>query len=593
MALKNLPFKPGFYADDTDRDVGGLNYWKGGDKVRFVDGHPQKMGGWATWGETQMSGVARIAVDWQAIDSSERLIAVGTNRKLYLFSGALWYDITPYRDSGTLTDPFSTTNTSAVVDVADTAHGVLAGDYVTFSGASAVGGITISGEYTVTSVTNANAYKITHSSAATSTAGPGGGSVTYGYQISPGPVNTTVDVGWGAGTWGAGTWGTPRSVSDLVTLLRLWSLDTWGQDLIACPRDGGIYAWTYSAGVGSPATLLTNAPATAKFILVSTEDRHLIALGAHDGVADDPMLVRWCSQGDYTTWVPALTNTAGDKRLDEGSEIVGAVKARNEHLIYTNSTLYSMQFVGPPYTFSIRSLGDNGGVVGPNAMHVYEGVTYWMGAKEFYYYDGVIRVLECSVNEAVFAEMDVLQGAKVWAGGNRAFNEVWWLYPSSSGELDRYAIYNTLLKCWYTGSLERTVLVGDSDVYDGPYGIDTNGQLYTHEVGSDANGTAIEAYVESGDIELDSDGNQMQHLSKYIPDFKRLVGSVDVTFTGKRYPQDSETQTSGPHTISSSTPFVNPRMRCRQISIKLESTDQGDAWRTGVLRVDVLPHGGR
>lgn len=594
MALQDLPIKPGFVSDDTDRDVGKLGYWKDGDKVRFFAGMPAKLGGWTRAADdTAFVGTARGSMDLRT-SRSEVFIAFGTHLKCLVWAGGTYSDVTPIRDSGQLTNPVSTTDTLTTVSVADVAHGLLEGDYVHFSNATAVGGITINGEYTVTSVTDLDTYIITHSAAATSTAGPGGGTVDYEYEIATGMADSVAGLGWGADSWGASTWGTPRAVTDFLVAARTWQFEQWGEDVICNPRQGGIYVWDSSAGVSVRATVISQAPITAKGILVSPEDRHLIALGAHDGVSDDPLLVRWCDQENYTDWTPALTNTAGSKRLDTGNEILCAVKVRGEHLVFTDSALFAMQFVGPPDTFGFKTLGDNGNLVGPMAAHAFEGIAYWMGDRDFFLYDGVARVLDCTVSAHVFDDFNRVQRAKVYCGINRDFREVWWLYPSgSSSECDRYVIYNMQDKLWSYGTMARTMIIGDSDVINYVYGFGSDSYLYTHESGTDDYLTPMSAYIESGGVELDAGGNAIAHISKMIPDFKTLVGEADLTFTGKKYPQATETQVSGPHAVSPTTQFINPRMRCRQISVKISSDALGDDWRAGMLRVDLIPHGGR
>lgn len=591
--LQDLPIKPGLYTDDTARDVGKLGFWKAADKVRFFSGLPAKLGGWTRGvDDPQFVGTARGSADWRTF-RSEVFIAVGTHVKAYIWSGGRYYDVTPLDGYGTITDPFTTVSGEAAVTVYDLSHGRLAGDYVHFSGASAVGGITVDGEYVVATVVNSNTYTITHSSAASGDA-TGGGSVAYEYEIHVGTENSVAGLGWGAGTWGSSTWGTPRSVTDFLAMARVWQFETWGEDLIANPRQGGVYVWDSSAGVSQRLQVISAAPATAKGVLVSPEDRHLIALGAHDGVSDDPLLVRWCSQENYTDWEPTVLNTAGSKRLDTGNEILCAAKVRGEHLIFTDSALFSMSFVGPPDTFGFRTLGDNGNLVGPMAVHVFEGVAYWMGDQDFFMYDGVTKVIDCTITTTVFQDFNRVQRAKVYCGVNRDYREVWWLYPSAgSDECDRYVIYNMQDAAWTYGTLARTMLVGDSDVVNYVYGFGADGYMYTHEQGVDAYDEPMEAFIESGDIELDAGGNQFAHVSRMIPDFKTLTGSVDVTVTGRKYPQASETASSGAMEVTSSTAFISPRLRARQISIKISSDGLGDNWRSGTMRVDLLPHGRR
>lgn len=617
MALKNLPFKPGIYEESTDRDVGKMLYWKDCDKVRFRDGLPEKIGGWSnSQFQDEFVGKVRGTADWISNDTSKRFLAFGTNVKLYaLEKGSTddFVDITPYAviNEALAADPFATTSGSPIVTVTDVSHGQSEGNYVTFSGAAAVAGITISGNYRINTIVNTDSYRITHTSNANATTTGGGASVLASYEASTGVESSSSGAGYGALGYGEGTYGTARTVSGgsaLVTLqARTWSLDTWGEDLIANSVGGAIYVWDSSSYVtGDPptasrATIIANAPTNNRLVFVSTEDRHLVALGA-DG---DPLLIRWSDQEDYSTWTPALENTAGDKRLDVGTQIVAYTKIRGATLIFTNSFTYSMQFVGPPYTFAFYPLGDNGGIRGPLAVAAYEGKAYWMGEKEFYTYDGSVKILPCTIKERVFGSINDSQNAKICAGVNRAYNEVWWFYTSSeSTENDRYFVYNIDDNAWYYGNLSRTAYVGNSDTFDFPYAFGSDGRIYRHETGTDEvnapigggsdQTSAITAYIESGDVEIDQDGNLFQHVSKFIPDFKRLVGSVDITINGKRYPQQTgNAVASGPHTVDSTTKFINPRMRARQISVRIESDAVGDSWRTGSLRIDTLPHGRR
>ena len=594
MALTDIPLKAGVFTDATPRGVGKEGYWKSSDKVRFFDGLPAKIGGWTRGvSDPQFEGFARGSCDWRT-PRAEVFIAFGTELKLYAWRGGSYSNITPLDESGQLTDPFSTTDTLTTVTVNDPSHGRLVGDRVFFTGASAVGGITISGEYSVVSITSPSAYTITHTSPATSTAGPGGGTVNYEYEIHIGATNSIAGLGWGAGAWGLSLWGTPRSTTSFLTAARTWTIEQWGEDVICNPAQGGIYIWDSSTGVTVRATRITQAPTTAKAILVSPEDRHLIALGAHDGVSDNPMLVRWCDQENYTDWTPSVTNTAGAKQLDMGNSIICGAKVRGEHLIFTDSSLYSMVFVGPPDTFAFRTLGDNGGLVGPMAVHVFEGVAYWMGDRGFFMYDGVTKVLNCTVESAVFDDFNRTERAKVWSGVNREFREAWWLFPSSSSsECDKYAIFNLKDQSWSYGTLDRTMLVGDSEVISGAYGFGTDNYIYTHETGADDYLQPMEAFIESGDVEIDAAGGQIAHLGKFIPDIVDFAGGVGVTVKGKKYPQDSAYYTSGPHTVTTTTPFVNPRIRARQIAIRISSDGLGDTWRLGSIRVDLVPHGGR
>lgn len=588
MPLQDLKFKPGIFSDNTDRGVGALGFWKDCDHIRFRHGLPQTIGGWeATNPNSSVVGTARGVVDWQST-RGEKFIAIGTNVKLYVWLGGIFTDITPIRASGIInTNPFAVTNGSPVVTVTDTAHSADTGAYVTFSGATAVGGITIAGEYEIT-VVDANSYSITHSAAATSTISGGGASVVAAYQINPGRINSTTVFGWGAGTWGAETWGTPRSASTVFEDCRTWTLETWGEDLIACHLNGNIYVWDSSVGVTTRAVIVTNAPTNNKGITISQESRHVIALGT----GGDPMLIKWCDAEDYTVWTPTETNTAGQWRIDQGNMILRAIKSRDQHLVFTDSTLYTMQYVGPPYVFSIKSAGSKG-CMGPNSMIDYLGTGYWMGPSNFYKYDGTIQTLECPVYDMVFGNMNMNQAFKCFAASNAKFDEIWWLYCSAaSDEVDRYVIFNATEGHWAVGTISRTLLVGDSDVIDWPYAIAVDGQMYYHDVGISANGAALDAYVASGDIEIGAGGNQFMHVSKFIPDFKTLNGQVTITLTAKRYPQDATARTTT-NTVNSAVTFFNPRIRGRQLSVRFESDATDASWRVGTPRIDLAPHGRR
>lgn len=588
--MPDLKIAPGIYTIDTDRGARGR--WKTGDKVRFRHGLPEKIGGWLKSGILTFVGKCRKLIDWKSL-AEEKLIGLGTHLKLYVWKGGTYYDITPIRDSGTLgADPFTTTNLSAVVNVLDTGHGVTALDYVRYSGATAVGGITIDGEYNVTEVVDVDNYTITHSSAATSSATGGGAAVTYEYEINVGSADSVAGLGWGAGAWSASTWGAPRTLSNFLTAARIWSLDTWGEDMIAGPRGGGIYVWDASAGTGTRATVISGAPTTAKQVMVSPENRHLIAFGAHNGSYLDPLLIRWSTSEDYTDFVPSSTNSAGQKRLDTGNEIVATLKGRKEVLVFTNSHLWAMTFIGPPNTFGFDSMGLNGGIRGPNAAIDVNGVSYWMGEKNFYLYDGGIHVLPCEVHPTVFKNSNFVQRTKTYAGYNRDFGEIWWLYCSAAEtEVDRYVCYNVEEKLWSFGTLARTAYVGDSDIFLVPYATGADGYIYDHETGTDSDTSAITATIESGDVEI-GEGEMLMIVTQIIPDFKTLTGSVDLRLKAKKYPHSTSYDSdSGNLAVSSTTEFVNPRVRGRQVSLSITSDAVGDAWRMGTNRLGLKPYG--
>lgn len=590
MDLDDLKIPPGAVTLQTERGAGAR--WVDMDKVRFANGLPQKIGGWTKVLNDTFVGKCRGLMDWVSL-AFAKYVAIGTSKKLYVFSGGALYDITPIRSTVTLgANPFSMTDTSAVVRVTHAAHGAIDGSYVTFSGASAAGGITISGEYVIDYV-DADHYDITHSAPATSTTTGGGAAVSAAYQINIGGDDSVYGLGWGVGTFGSGTFGTPRSSSSIIIAARVWSLDNWGEDLIACPRGGGIYVWDASAGTSVRATVISGAPSTAKFVFVSDDDRHLVALGAHDGSADDPLNVRWSDTEDYDTFTATEENTAGDKRLSMGNELYSAVKTKSETVIFGDLGIWQMLFTGAPYTYQITSKGRNGGIMGPNAAVEKDGRVYWMAWKDFYVYDGAVNKLECLVHNHVFDDISFVQKFKVHGTLNRLYGEIWWFYCSEdSSEIDRYVVLNPEEKTWVFGTLVRTAIVGDPDVFDTPIAAGADGYLYYHETGVDADAGAMATRLKSGGVEL-GDGDFMMFVKRLVPDFKVLTGSVTITLKAKRYPQSSEEITGTPLTITSTTEEVNPRIRGRQVSFTIESSDVGDDWRLGGFRIGARPDGRR
>lgn len=587
--LEELEILPGLSTVQTDR--GSKGRWKDGDKVRFHKGMPQKLGGWVKAEEDGFLGVCRALLDWQSL-ASEKLMALGTNQRLYVYTGGAFSNITPYSSTGTFANnPITTVNGSAVVTIAHIAHGRNQGDYVDISGASAVGGITISGEYSVTAVVNSDSYTITHSAPATSAATGGGAAVSYSYELGIGQESSTYGTGWGSGSWSELTWGTPRTVSSFLSSARIWSLDTWGEDLVGCPRGGGIYLWDTSVGVSSRAAVIAGAPETAKAVFVSPENQHLVALGAHSGVSSDPLLIRWSSSENYGDWTPSSINSAGAKRLNTGNEIMCGVKANKEILIFTDSHLWTMVFVGPPNVFAFGVAGQNGGIRGQNAAREYNGVVYWMSEKDFYYYDGAPKELPCDVWPTVFDNINFVQRGKTFAGVNRQYGEIWWFYCSAgSSEVDRYVTYNVDERAWSFGTMARTAYVGDSSIESVPYGTSPDGYLYDHETGVDADGAAMEATLESYDIEI-GNGEMLAHVGMMVPDFKVLTGSISLSLSAKKYPHSQSPSSSTTVTITQDTEYINPRIKGRQVSMSFRSSALGDDWRFGTMRAGVRGHG--
>lgn len=432
-AIFQLPIGAGLYTEETER--GAIGQWYKADKVRFRKGLAEKIGGWVRL-QPQFLGTCRRLKDWTSLDA-KKWSAVATDVKLYLWqqgSPPTLYDITPLRDQGTLTSPFTTSIGLFTVDVGHVNHGESVGSYVRFSGATAIGGITIDGEYQVTSVTDENNYVITHTSAATGSAGPGGGLVAYEYDILAGVESAITATGYGTGPYGREGYGNARTGSTLVIGIRTWSLDTWGEDLLACARGGPIYWWDRSKGTGTRAEALDmgGAPPNNEYMIVSQRDRHILALGAYDffNSAFDPLLIRWSSTEDLNDWIPTSTNTSGDLRLYSGSKIVAGVRSRLETVIFTDVSVHTIPFVGGFDVFGLNIVGENVSILGPNCAVPVDHRVIFMAESDFYLYDGVVRVMNCDVRNFVYDNLNEDQKDKVYGGLNREFNEVWWFYPS-------------------------------------------------------------------------------------------------------------------------------------------------------------------
>jgi hypothetical protein len=424
----NLPIGAGLYTEQTER--GAVGRWRYADKVRFRKGLAEKIGGWVRI-EPQFLGVCRRLKDWSSLDA-KFWSAVATDVKLYLWQDGSLYDITPLRDSGTLTDPFTTTVGTQIVQVTHVNHGAQLGDYVRFSGASVVGGVTVDGEYQVTSIIDTSNYTIVDDETASASAN-GGGIVGYEYDISAGAESVKTATGYGTGPYGREGYGNARTGSTLTIGIRTWSLDTWGEDLLACPRGGAIYWWDRSKGTGSRAVALGgDAPPNNEYMLVSQRDRHVLALGAYDyfNNAFDPLLIRWSSTEDLNDWVPTSTNTSGDLRLYAGSKIVCGVRSRLETVIFTDVSVHTLPFVGGSIVFGLNIVGENVSILGPNCAVPIDHRVLFMAEADFYMYDGVVRVVPCDVRNYVYENLNVQQRDKIYGGLNREFNEVWWFYPS-------------------------------------------------------------------------------------------------------------------------------------------------------------------
>ena len=627
MPLTKLQFRPGIVRDLTSySNEGG---WRDGDKVRFRLGYPEKIGGWSKYSSSTFLGTCRALHNWIALDGSN-FLGLGTHVKYYVEEGGTYNDITPVRSTTAAGDvTFAATNGSSVITVSDTNHGAVLGDFITFSGAVGLGGnvtaAVLNSEHEVTAVTNNNVYQITVSvTADASDTGNGGTSVVGEYQINIGLNSQIGGTGWGAGTWShTGGWGqaSPGGLTT-TTQIRLWSHDNFGEDLLINPRDAGIYYWDKGSGTGARAVELsttgssqTSVPTICKQVMVSDRDRHVLAfgcdaIGANSGASQgdgiqDPLLIRFSSQENPVDWWPVATNTAGDLRLGSGSTFVRALETKREILIWTDTALTSMRFIGPPFTFGLQQLASNITIAGPNAAAATEDYVFWMGLDNFYVYAGQTTQLPCTVKEKVFNDINLDQIDKIYSGVNAEFSEVFWFYPAEgSFDNDRYVVYNYLDKVWYFGTIDRTAWL-DRGTRTFPLATDNNGYVYNHEFGYDADGTAMDSFIESSVMDI-GDGDQFTYIRRVIPDLSfsgsTSISTPQATFTIKArdFPgEDFGNTAAGTTTRTQVSPVeeytkqLYVRARGRSFAMRVESNSLGSKWRLGSPRADIRPDGRR
>lgn len=713
MPLSKLQFKPGINRENTN--YAGEGGWYDGDKIRFRSGFPEKIGGWQNLAASvggavnTYKGVCRNLWNWITLNSSN-LLALGTEQKLYIENGGTYYDITPIRNTSTIgTDPFAITSGSKLVTVTDNAHTATVGTYVTFSGATGANYTAFNSEFEIVSVVNANSYQIILPTAAAATGSGGGAAVSAAYQLNSGNSVVSSGTGWGVGPWSRDGWGEEFSGTAVVqetNALRLWSLDNYGQDLVSAIREGAMYYWVADTTTAPPRAVTLESLATfygysAAYvpnrvyeIHTSGVQRFGIAVGANpydptdSETAFDPMLVRWSDQENIYQWVPAADNQAGELRLSHGSQLVTGRHGRQEFVVWSDSAIYSMQYLGPPYVWGVNLLMDGISIASPNAVAGASNMMFWMGTDKFYTYDGRVQTLPCTVRQYVFDNFNFDQSFQVIAGGSEQYSEVWWFYPSAGSNVnDSYVIYNYLDNTWYYGLLNRTAWM-DSPLRSKPMGafsvrttylsaaatstdttlnlidaasypytgvvqIDSEQIAYTsrtttalsgctrgynsttaashvaystaglvvpnqvmfHETGNDDLTTStpvpIEAYVSSSDFDI-GDGHNFGFVWRIIPDVT-FDGSTTASpkypavtmvckprqFSGSAYgtpdsPSVTSTQsynTQRVYTVQQFTGQVYTRVRGRQMSFEIRSTEQGVAWQLGVPRVDIRPDG--
>jgi hypothetical protein len=734
MPLQKLSFRPGLNREGTDyANEGG---WYDGDKIRFRSGFPEKIGGWTRLSNDTYLGTARSLWNWTDLQNNNYL-GIGTNVKYYIERGGTYYDITPFYEVSLLNGAFSATNGSATITVSDATYSPSTGDYVTFTGATTLGGnitaVVLNQEYIVTSTPTATTYTIEAKDPVTglpvlanaSDIGTGGASITASYQLPSGLNSFTLGTGWGAGPWsptipvtltdpfdttnGSGTitvthashglisgdfvafsgatavGGVPAALLNVtfeitvvdpstytiltngntgsftatstatgggtVTVypqvgtrgwgdgfttgiaqqLRLWSNDNFGQDLVIAPRQGPIFYWIGSSGVGTRAQYLsalsttagfsgTYVPNTTNLVIASAIQKFVIAFGANPYVAGspnttfNPMLVRWSDQLNPYQWVPDITNQAGEFALTSGSFIVAAKATRQEILVWTDSAIYSMQYLGAPYVWGFNILMDNISIMSPNAAITINNVTYWMGTDKFYMYSGRVETLPSALRQYVFNDINKDQSYQVFAGANEGFNEVWWFYCSGSSTIvDKYVVYNYVDRVWYYGTMSRTAWL-DSGIRQFPMAADTNNRILYHESAvDDVSGltpVAINAYVQSSDFDI-GDGHNFGFVWRILPDINFNGSNVNnpfVTMTikprvnsGTPYSEANNPRVTSADNYSSTNVYnvqeftgqVYTRLRGRQLAFRIESNSLGVSWQLGTPRIDIRPDGRR
>jgi len=618
--LTKLALRPGVNRENTRYT--SESGWYVCDKVRFRQGTPESIGGWVRISSATYQGVCRALWNWITLQGAN-LMAVGTNLKYYIENGGLYYDITPIRKTTTGTATFAATNGSAVLTVTDTAHGVVVGDFVTYTLAASLGGAitatVLNKEHQIISVPTANTYTINVTTVANaSDVGNGGASTVANYQINVGPEIQIPLVGWGAGSWGAGTWGVGGTSG---VSLRLWSENNFGEDLIFGPRGGAMYYWVASTGLTVRGVALTsrggasNVPTVQNYILVSDVSRFVFAFGCNElgSAIQDPLLIRWSDQESAVDWTPAPTNQAGSLRLSNGSVIQTALQVRQEVLVFTDTAVYSMQYVGAPIVWGATMLGDNVSCAAPNAVSLASGVAYWMGVDKFYKYDGTVQTLKCDLWQYVFSDINLLQAYQIFSSTNEGFNEIWWFYCSkNSTTIDKYVVFNYLENIWYYGELARTAWV-DAGTRNTPVAATYSYNLVNHEVGVDngetATLTAINSYIESAEWDPE-DGHKFSFIYRMLPDitFRSSTNGSNPQVTMTIIPmKNSGSGYNNPQSVGGSsnatvvrtaivpieefTGQVFIRVRGRQFIFKVEANQLGTGWQLGRPRVDLRPDG--
>jgi hypothetical protein len=641
MPLTNVQIRPGL--NKTETPTGSEGQWIDSDFIRFRYGQPEKIGGYVAIGQETIAGPARAIHSWTDLEG-RKYAAIGTSKALYIYYEDAFYDITPLTTaitSATFTSSFS----SNIVTVNKVSHGLIVGEYITLSAVTIPGTSSLvaadftSFTFEILTVPNDDSFTIQIQTTETGTPMSSTGSATINPYEEIGPTIQTYGYGWGTSTWGTVAWGVGSTSSSVILDPGSWSLDNFGQQLIATIKNGKTFVWdpgTTSPLLTTRATVMTGAPTASILTIVSDRDSHVVHFGTETTIGDptsqDPMFIRFSDQEDYEIYQPTSTNTAGTFRLDTGNKIVAAVSGKDYNLILTDTAAYTMQFVGPPFTFSIRQVGSNCGCIGQHAAVYADGAVFWMGTGGgFFKFDGTVKLLPSLVEDFVFATTGDNLGVNyssneiIYGEHNSLFNEIIWFYPSGkplvnpSVQNNRSVVYNYVENVWSVMSLSRSSFE-DASTYDKPYATEYNATaiptatnlsgatntfgasvFYEHETGVnevELNGTqnAIPAYIQSGDfdIALEGDGEYLMRISRFFPDFKNLEGNAIITIFLKDFPTEAGTSSLlGPFTINSSTQKVDTRARGRFANLKIENVGINENWRFGTFRADVNPDGRR
>ena len=623
MPLSKLQFKPGLNRDQTNyTNEGG---WYECDKIRFRSGQPQKIGGWLRYGLFTLIGICRQMFNW-ITTYGDNFLAMGTSKKVFIEAGAELYDITPLAHTsttlGAAAGPFTATTGSPTLSISyssDTSYNPIVGNYVTYTGAASLGGnitaavLNVEGGYEIKTVnTSTKVYTINVGVNATSSDTlKGGATVTADYDISVGYDTVTYGYGWGAGAWGRGTWGS-GAVTPVVQIQRDWFFNNFDNDLVMNIRNGAIYYWKYADGVQARATLLStttidgvapaDVPDLTKQILLSQNDKHLLALGAtpYGGGDFDPLLIRWADQNNPNVWTPLVTNSAGFIRVSRGSEIVCGVATRQEILVFTDGTLNSLQYLGTTDVFGLQELSDNISILSSRSVAVVNNTAFWFGHDKFYMYSGRVETLPCTLRGHIFENINYAQADQIICGTNEGWNEIWWFYPTANSTTnDAYVIYNHLDRIWYYGSIERTAW-SDSSLREYPQSVAST-IVYDQENGVNADTLPLEANISSSDFDL-IDGDQFILTKRIIPDIS-FTGSTSSTpevtmyIRPRNFPGVAYSNTESGRVIQTSvdqyTDQIFMRARARQMAIEIASVDLGVQWQLGSPRLDGRPDGKR